>query len=192
MKVALKIAALALWIGVPAATSAHAETLVEHCERSTFSRDMDCQCVAEREDELRQWASETHATGNNASRIASDQRLLDMQKQRLASETRPERRDALQKGVDALEERIALLSVPLDSSVHQYRTLYTYFEGNLECRSYDKIYANAYANCESRSRNLGDAMEAYCTCVAETTADRWAGPEMPKEPVPNPMITCRG
>lgn len=110
---------------------------LEHCERSTFSKDMDCQCVADREGELRLWASETHATGNGASQITQLQRMLDAQQERLASETRRDRRDALKKGLNNIEERLAMISLPLDPSIHQYRTLYTYFDDNLECRGYD-------------------------------------------------------
>lgn len=178
-----------LWESTAEETNPNA--FFEHCERSTFSKDMDCQCVADREDELRQWASETHATGNGASQIRQLERMRDAQKERIATETRPERREAWEKGLANIEERLAMISVPLDPSVHQYRTLFTYFDDNLECRSRDKIYASAYEHCESRSRNLGDEMDAFCTCVAQMSADQWSGPEMPEEPVANPMITCR-
>lgn len=107
----------------------------EHCVRSSLSADMDCRCVAARESELRVWASEKHATGNAAAQIAIDQWLIEIRKERLSSEIRPAKREALQNGIAALEERLALISAPLDPSVHQYRTLYTYFDDNLECRN---------------------------------------------------------
>lgn len=175
---------------VSGAASAQDPFSVEQCERRSANY-LDCQCIADREDELREKESD-RLYQVNLGRVDSKERSIALTKARLEKETNPSRIRGLENNIASNERELAELKIRPDPASHDPSRLYGIVNSEGTCRSYDKAYANIKEGCLSTtSIQMGDEAPAYCACVAETAATEWVNAENPKSSLRNMRVSAR-
>lgn len=163
---------------------------VEQCERKSANY-LDCQCIADREDELREKESD-RLYEVNLGRVDFTERRLATALERLETETNPSRIRGLQNNVEKHEKRLAELKTRPDPASHDPSTLYGIVGSEGSCRSYDKAYAYLEEGClTTSSTSKGDDAPAYCACVAEQAATEWIETDQPRKRLSNMSVSAR-
>lgn len=168
---------------------------IEQCERKSANY-LDCQCIADREDELREKESD-RLYEVNLRRFKGVERQIASSQERLETETNPSRIKGLQNNIESNQRELAELKTRPDPASHDPDRLYGIVNSEGSCRSYDKAYANIEEGCISTSRiQMGDNAPAYCACVAETATTEWVNAENPRSSLRNMRVrartTCQG
>lgn len=196
MKAAFKrigiILGLGLTLALPGIGQATAQERfsVEDCERRS-GQYMDCQCIADREDELREKESD-RLYEVNLGRIEFKERTVANYEERLATETNPSRIKGLQRNIEKNQKEIAELKIRPDPASHNPNRLYGIVDSEGTCRSYDKTYADVEGGCLTTStKSMGDAAPAFCACVAENAATEWVNAENPRTNLLNIRVSAR-
>ena len=162
---------------------------IEQCERKTANY-LDSQCIADREDELREKESDRLYEVNLGRVEGYERRIADSQK-RLETETNPSRIKGLQSNIENNQRRIAELKTRPDPASHNSNTLYGVVAEEGTCRSYEKAYAYLEEGCLTTTRSMGDDAPAFCNCVAEQAATEWIETDQPRKRLSNMSVSAR-
>lgn len=163
---------------------------VENCERRSANY-LDCQCIADREQELREMESD-RLLELNLNRVENVERRIALLEERLEAETNPSRITGYQNNIAKNQSQIAELKTRPDPASHKSSVLYSLVAKDGTCRSYEKTYAAAKEGClTSPGSNNKDRAEAYCTCVAETVATDWVNAENPRQSQQTMQVRAR-
>ncbi|MEM9060569.1 MAG: hypothetical protein AAGD13_08895 [Pseudomonadota bacterium] len=186
--IVLAVAAIAFFGS--AGTSLAANSLLEECERSNSLKFHDCQCVADSEQEAREWLSDKYEVlPMDHRKIKRLQRDIERATKSIAKAKTESVRKDYEREIERKEGEIVLMTTRRDPNSHEVGQLLAFVRNNPVCRDAEKARSGVMPTCERSMRDAApEERSRVCGCVGELVATKWMDPETRSSSTPSKMV----